>query len=88
MKTFFFYLGITAGFLLPFFNIPLIWKIRKHKSSKNISLVWAAGVWVCILGMLPQTILSPDWSYKIFGIVNFLFFSATFFFILHYRGSA
>lgn len=85
MKSFIFYLGMTAGIVLPFFNIPLIWKIRKNQSSRNISLVWAVGVWVCVLAMLPQTLLSPDWSYKIFGVVNFILFSAAFFFILRYR---
>jgi len=51
----------------------------------HISLVWAWGVFVCVMLMLPQTLLSPDLSFKIFGIVNFILFSAAFGHILYYR---
>ena len=70
MKQVFFYLGVAAGMIIPFFSIPLILKIRKNRSSKDISLVWTVGVWVCALAMLPQALLSPDLSYKLFAVVN------------------
>ncbi|MDO8494329.1 MAG: hypothetical protein Q7S68_03225 [Deltaproteobacteria bacterium] len=85
MKNFFLYLGAAVGFILPFFNIPFILKIRKAKSAKNISLAWAYGVWVCIVLMLPQVLLTDDWSFKIFGLVNFLFFSVVAFHVWYYR---
>ena len=85
MKPFFLYLGVVAGFVLPFFNIPFILTIRKNKSSKDISLVWAVGIFVCVLLMLPQSLLSQDLSFKIFGIANFVLYSFAFYHIIYYR---
>ena len=85
MKQFFLYLGALSGFAMPFFNIPLIATIRRNKSSKNISWAWALGVWICIVLMLPQVLISPDWSFKIFGVVNFILFSVTLFYVHRYR---
>ncbi len=85
MKQIIFYIGIGAGFILPFFNIPLMTTIRRNRSSGDISQVWAWGVFVCVALMLPQTLMSPDWSFKIFGVVNFVLFSAAFGHILYYR---
>lgn len=85
MKQTIFYIGMAAGFALPFFNIPLILKIRRNKSSKDISLVWVVGAWSSILLMLPQSLVSPDWSFRIFGLINFLFFSGVFYYVWRYR---
>lgn len=75
----------VAAVVMPMFNIPLIVKIIKRKSSADLSLAWALGVWVCILLMTPQALRSQDISYKAFGSVNLIFFSAVTFFILKYR---
>lgn len=80
-----FYVGAVAGLILPFFNIPLILKICRNKSSRDISLIWVVGVWICIVGMLPQQIISPDLSFKLFGIVNFFLFSAVVVVVYWYR---
>ena len=85
MKHFFLYLGTAAGFILPLFNIPLILKIRRNKSSKDISYAWAVGVWVCVVLMFPQTLLSPDLSFRIFGLMNLFLFSVAFYYIRRYR---
>jgi len=42
-------IGMVASLTLPLFNIPLIYKIKKTKSSKDLSLIWAIGVWFCIV---------------------------------------
>jgi hypothetical protein len=44
---------MVSAVLMPFFDIPLIARIIRRKSSEDISLVWTFGIWVCILGMLP-----------------------------------
>ena len=85
VKNFFFYLGVVAGTVIPFFNIPLILKIRQNKSSKDISLIWTVGVWICALAMLPQALLSSDLSYKLFGGINFILFSGVVFCVFRYR---
>lgn len=77
--------GMIAGILMPLFNIPLVLKIYKRKSSSDISLTWAAGVWVSILLMTPSAILSVDPVFRIFGITNLLLFTLVFFAVIKYR---
>jgi len=52
--------GMTSGIIMPFFNIPLIIRIIRRRSSEDISLVWVVGAWICVMGMLPQSLQSPD----------------------------
>lgn len=68
--------GLVAGVALPLWNIPLLIRIQKRKSSKDISPVWALGVWGCLLAMLPSGLASPDIAYKAFTISNVVFFAA------------
>ena len=69
-------LGMVSAVAMPFFDIPLIWRVMQRKSSEDISLVWTFGIWVCILGMLPSSLVSPDPILKAFAIVNTLLFTA------------
>lgn len=78
-------LGMLASFILPIFNIPLIMKMVKRQSSSDISMTWAAGVWICILLMTPRAVTSPDVVFRIFGVTNLVFFSAVFFCTVKYR---
>ncbi|MFZ5802177.1 MAG: hypothetical protein ACOY3K_03570 [Candidatus Omnitrophota bacterium] len=78
-------LALFASIALPFFNLPLVVQIIKRRSSRDISLVWAAGVWGCLLGMLPSALVSGEAVWKVFGIFNFIFFSAVFFVVIYYR---
>jgi hypothetical protein len=78
-------LGLVCAVILPVFNIPLILRMVRRKSSADISLIWAGGVWLCFLGMLPSCLRSQDATYKIFGIVNIVFFSAVFGCVLWYH---
>lgn len=68
-------IALIAAVVLPLWNIPLIIRIIKRKSSKDISLHWAIGVWICLLLMFPAGISSPDIVWKSFNIVNLFFFS-------------
>lgn len=78
-------IGMVAGVALPLFNIPLIMKLIKTKSSKDFSLSWAIGVWVCIILMTPQALRSNDIAFRAFGAVNILFFSVVAFLIVKYH---
>lgn len=78
-------IGLLAGVVLPLFNIPLILRLVRRKSSEDISLSWAVGVWICIVLMTPQVLRSQDMAFRAFGIVNIIFFSAVVFFVLKYR---
>ena len=78
-------LGIVGAISMPFFNIPLILKIWRRRSSKDISLSWALGVWICIVLITPSALCSPDNVFRIFGIVNLVFFSGVMIAVLRYR---
>lgn len=68
-------LGLVAAVILPLWNIPLIVRIVARKSSKDISLWWALGVWVCLILMAPSGFMSKDIVWKTFNIVNLILFS-------------
>jgi hypothetical protein len=70
---------------MPFFNIPLILRILRRKSSEDISLIWAIGVWVCVIGMLPSSLQSTDLVLKAFSIVNAVFFTGVFVAVLAFH---
>ncbi|MDO8518973.1 MAG: hypothetical protein Q7T11_02275 [Deltaproteobacteria bacterium] len=78
-------IGFIASVALPFFNIPLITRMIRRKSSEDLSLVWVVGVFVCIVAVFPAAWRSPDKTFKIFEIFNLVFFSAVTFFTIYYR---
>ncbi len=78
-------IGLVAAVAMPFWNIPLIIKIARRKSSNDLSLSWALGVFVCILLMLPAALISPDRAFKAFSVVNTVLFGAVVVQILRYR---
>lgn len=77
--------GAFAGAFMPVFNISMILKIVKRRSSKDISLVWCTGVWVCILLMTPASMMTDDITLKAFGISNLIFFTIVFACVWRYR---
>ncbi len=79
------YIALVGAVALPLFNIPLIAKIIKRKSSKDLSLTWVLGVWVCIILMAPSGLRSADIVWRTFNYSNVLFFTLVVFFALKYR---
>ena len=77
--------GLIAGIVLPLWNIPLIIKIGKRRSSKDISLLWILGVYGCLILMFPSGLLSVDPVYKSFTVVNTVFFTAVVIQVLRFR---
>lgn len=73
---------------MPLFNIPLILKILKRKSSQDISLVWALGIWICILLMAPSGFQSKDIVWRTFNITNMILFTAVVIVVLKYHKKA
>lgn len=68
-------LGLFAAIVLPLWNIPLIMRIIQRKSSRDLSITWAFGVWICILLMLPSGLTSPDVVWRTFNIINAVLFT-------------
>ncbi len=77
--------GMISAVLLPFFDIPLIWRIMKRQSSEDISLVWTFGIWACTVGMLPASLRSADHVLKAFGIVNLVLFTGVVVAVVRYH---
>ena len=78
-------IALISAVILPLWNIPLIFRIVKRKSSADISLYWAIGVWSCLGLMSPAGLVSDDLVFKVFTIFNFLIFSIVIIFVFIYR---
>ncbi len=78
-------LGMMAAIVLPFWNIPLILKIRQRGSSADISPYWALGVFGCLTLMIPCGLKSPDPIFHIYTIINYILFSLVVFHVIWYR---
>ncbi|MBI2495607.1 MAG: hypothetical protein HYW10_03435 [Candidatus Omnitrophica bacterium] len=77
--------GLIAGTALPLWNIPLIVRIGRRKSSRDLSLPWAVGVLTCVYLMLPAALASADLVFKVFSVVNAVLFTAVVVQIIRYR---
>ncbi len=77
--------GLIAAVALPLWNIPLIVRIAKRKSSADLSLAWAFGVLACLLAMLPSGLISSDVVFKLFTVVNLALFSLVVIQVVRYR---
>ncbi|MBI3331064.1 MAG: hypothetical protein HYZ96_03010 [Candidatus Omnitrophica bacterium] len=78
-------IGMVAAVLLPLWNIPLIIRLQRRKSSQDVSLWWAFGVWGCLLLMLPAGLRSPDAVFRVFAVANLALFSLVVLQVLRYR---
>ena len=78
-------LGMIAAIALPLWNIPLILNIERRRSSKDISLWWAWGIWGCLALMVPASLASSDQVFRVFGVVNVVCFTAVVIQTLRYR---
>ena len=78
-------LGYLASVVLPLFNIPLVVRLCRRKSSADLSLVWVFGVLACLMMILPVAWASTDPVFRLFSILNFLFFSPVAGLALYYR---
>jgi hypothetical protein len=77
--------AMVAAIILPFFNIPLIWRMIQRGSSEDISMVWVLGVWICIVIMFPSALHSPDSIFRVFSVFNIILFTAVMVTALKYR---
>lgn len=79
------YISLIAAVVLPFWNLPLIFRVIKRHSSQDISIFWAVGVWVCLLLMAPSGFTSTDFIWKIFSMINFISFTFVLATVVIYR---
>ena len=79
------YIGLAASIAMPLWNIPLIVKIVKRRSSQDISMGWVMGVWVCALLMAPSGFASKDMVWRAFNMMNLILFTGVVIVVLKYR---
>ena len=79
------HIGQLAAIVMPLFNIPLIVKIVRRRSSEDISKSWVMGVWGCALLMAPSGFVSKDIVFRSFNIVNLVLFTGVVIAVWKYR---
>ncbi|MFH1753735.1 MAG: hypothetical protein ABH875_06085 [Candidatus Omnitrophota bacterium] len=78
-------IAFIAAIMLPLWNIPLITRIIRRKSSDDISMYWVLGVWACFLLMAPDGLRSEDPVWRMFNIMNLIMFSGVVITVLAYK---
>lgn len=78
-------IALIASVTIPLWNIPLVVRMIQRKSSDDISLAWAIGVWVSFALMAPQGFVSEDIVWKAFSIINFFAFTVVASVVVYYR---
>ena len=78
-------IGLWAGIMLPLWDIPLIIRMIRRKSSADISLIWMWGIWVSSVLMAPSAFLANNKTAIGFNIVNVLTLTIVLIVVLKYR---
>lgn len=78
-------IGLWAGIVLPLWDIPLIVRILQRKSSDDISLVWAWGIWGSSVAMAPSAFVVGNIPAIGFNIVNVLTLTVVLIIVLKYH---
>ena len=84
MKT----IGLWAAIILPLWDIPLIVRILQRKSSQDISMSWAFGIWITSVLMAPSAFISGDKMAMGFNAVNVIMLTAVVIVVFKYRKGA
>jgi len=63
-------IGLVAALILPLWNIPMIVRIIRRRSSDDLSLWWVLGVWSCFVLMAQSGFQSADLVWRTFNITN------------------
>ncbi len=77
--------GFWAGVVLPLFDISLIAHVIKRKSSADISLLWAFGLWLTSVLMMPSAFVSGNIQAIGFNSMNVLMLTLVVIVVFKYR---
>lgn len=81
MKT----IGFWAAVILPLWDIPLMVRVVQRKSSQDISLVWALGIWISSVLMAPSAFISGDKLAIGFNTMNVIMLTGVVIVVIKYR---
>jgi len=70
---------------LPLWDIPLMVRIIQRKSSQDISIVWAVGLWLTSVLMAPSAFISGDKIAIGFNTVNVIMLTGVVIVVIKYR---
>ena len=78
-------IGFWASVALPLWDIPLMVRIIRRKSSQDISMSWAMGIWVTSVLLAPSAFISGDKMAMGFNTVNVIMLTAVLIVVFKYR---
>ena len=81
MKT----IGLWAAIILPLWDIPLMVRVVQRKSSQDISIVWAVGLWATSVLMAPSAFISGDKLAIGFNTMNVIMLTGVLIVVIKYR---
>jgi uncharacterized protein with PQ loop repeat len=78
-------IGFWAAVIMPLWDIPLIMRVIKRKSSQDISKGWITGLWLSSVMMTPSAFIAADKIAIGFNIVNVIMLTAVLVVVIKYR---
>jgi hypothetical protein len=78
-------IGFWAAVILPLWDIPLIIRIIQRKSSQDISMIWAFGIWITSVMMAPSAFISGDRLAIGFNTMNVIMLTGVLIVVIKYR---
>jgi len=78
-------IGLWAGIMLPLWDIPLIVRVIRRKSSADISLLWTWGIWLSSVLMAPSAFVAHNTIAIGFNIVNVITLSIVLVVVVKFR---
>jgi len=78
-------IGFWAAVILPLWDIPLIVRVVRRKSSQDISLIWAVGIWVAAVLMAPSAFIKADRIAIGFNVMNVVMLTGVLIVTIKYR---
>jgi uncharacterized protein with PQ loop repeat len=78
-------IGLIAATVLPLWDIPLIVRIVRRRSSQDISLIYAVGIWVTAVMMAPSAFVSGDKLAIGFNVMNVIMLTGVMVVTIKYR---
>ena len=78
-------IGFWAAVILPLWDIPLMVRVVQRKSSQDISMVWAVGLWISSVFMAPSAFISGDKLAIGFNTMNVIMLTGVLIVVIKYR---
>lgn len=78
-------IGFWAAVILPLWDIPLMVRVVKRKSSQDISLIWAFGIWFTSVLMAPSAFISGNKLAIGFNVMNVTMLTGVLIVTIKYR---